>query len=182
MEFKTDYLPDTITIQPITVNEAALLSRVAVKAYCDHYLHLWYDCGEWYLNQCFTEEVLSDELADANNLFFLAYINDEAVGFLKLKIDSSLDTEPGKNAIELERIYLTKAASGKGIGKRLVELSFSIAKKHNKQLIWLKAMDTSEGPIAFYEQMGFEHCGTYQLNFEQMKEELRGMVIMKKDL
>jgi GNAT superfamily N-acetyltransferase len=175
-------LPDKITIQPITIADAALLSNTAVKAYCDHYLHLWYDGGEWYLNRCFTEEVLGNEVADPNNRFFLAYLNNEPVGFLKLKIDSLLDSEPEKNAIELERIYLTKAASGKGIGKQLVELSFSVAKEHNKKLIWLKAMDTSNGPIAFYQQMGFELCGTYYLDFEQMKEELRGMVIMKKEL
>ncbi|MBI1782128.1 MAG: GNAT family N-acetyltransferase [Sphingobacteriales bacterium] len=172
----------TIQIKPITKADAALLSEVAVKAYCDHYLHLWYDGGKWYLNRCFTEEVLSSELADTNNLFFITYLNNEAVGFLKIKIDSLLDSEPDKNAIELERIYLTKTASGKGIGKKLVELSFSIAKEYNKQLIWLKAMDTSTGPIAFYQQMGFELCGTYHLDFEQMKEELRGMVIMKKEL
>jgi hypothetical protein len=30
--------------------------------------------------------------------------------------------------------------------------------------------------------MGFESCGVTRLSFEQMKEEYRGMVIMKKEL
>lgn len=172
----------SIQIKPITISEASLLSEVAMKAYNDHYLHLWYDNGEWYKQRCFTEEVLKDELSDSNNLFFLAYLDDEPVGFLKLRINAALETEPEKDAMELERIYLTKAASGKGIGKSLVNLSFSIAKEQHKQIIWLKAMDSSTGPIAFYKQMGFVQCGIYRLTFEQMKEELRGMVIMKKDL
>ena len=178
---KKNCLPAEISIQPITVNDSALLARVAVKAYSDHYLHLWYDGGEWYIKRCFTDEVLKEELADTNNRFFIAYFKEEAVGFLKLKMDASLDMEPGKNAMELERIYLTKAATGKGIGKKLMDLSFAIAKQQNKQLIWLKAMDSSTGPIAFYQQMGFEQVGTYRLNFEQMKEELRGMLILKKE-
>lgn len=43
-------------------------------------------------------------------------------------------------------------------------------------------MDSSNGPIAFYTKMGFQLCGTTRLSFEQMKEELRGMVIMKKEI
>ncbi len=40
-------------------------------------------------------------------------------------------------------------------------------------------MDSSTAAIAFYKKFGFEVCGTYHLNFPQMKEELRGMYIMK---
>ncbi|MBI2731037.1 MAG: GNAT family N-acetyltransferase, partial [Sphingobacteriales bacterium] len=148
----------------------------------DHYLHLWYDNGEWYRKKSFSKEILASELTDTNNLFYLAYTENEPVGFLKLRIDAPIEITPKKNALELERIYLTKAASGKGIGRQLVEMSVAIAKKHHKEIIWLKAMDTSNGPIAFYIQMGFELCGTCHLTFEQMKEELRGMVIMKKAL
>lgn len=175
-------MPVKINISKISAADAALLSATALKAYNDHYLHLWYDNGEWYKQKSFTESVLKEEVLDSNNLFFIAYADDEPVGFLKLRMDAVLETDLNKDAMELERIYLTKAASGKGIGKALVDLSVAVANDHNKQLIWLKAMDTSTGPIAFYEKMGFEICGTHHLNFERMKEELRGMVIMKKDL
>jgi diamine N-acetyltransferase len=175
-------LPADIIIKKINVTDAALLSTVALKAYDDHYQHLWYDNGEWYRLRCFTKEILAAELADNNNLFFFAYLDDEPVGFLKLRIDAALETETAKEAMELERIYLTKAVSGKGVGKALMQLTDAIAKDYNKHFIWLKAMDTSEGPIAFYKKMGYETCGTYRLNFEQMKEELSGMVIMKKEV
>lgn len=171
-----------ITARKIDNTEAALLSQVALKAYNDHYLHLWFDNGEWYKQRCFTKEVLQDELANPNNLFFLACLDNEPVGFLKLRIDAALETEPTKNGMELERIYLTKAASGKGIGKHLMELSFNIGHENHKEIIWLKAMDSSHGPLNFYKKMGFELCGTSRLSFEQMKEELRGMITMKKEL
>jgi len=171
-----------VSIRKINSTDAALLSATAWKAYCDHYLHLWFDNGEWYRKKCFTTEVLQQELADPNNLFYIAYDADEPVGFLKLRIDAVLETDPDKNGLELERIYLTSAASRKGIGKQLMELSLAVAKEYQKEIIWLKAMDSSEGPIAFYRQMGFEICGITRLSFEQMKEEYRGMVIMKKEL
>lgn len=115
-----------ISARKIDVTEAALLSHTALKAYNDHYLHLWFDSGQWYKHRCFTKEVLEAELKDSNNLFFLAYLYDEPVGFLKLKIDAALETEPIRDAMELERIYLTQAASGQGIGRLLMELSFRL--------------------------------------------------------
>ncbi len=59
-------------------------------------------------------------------------------------------------------------------------LTIKIAKENNKELVWLKAMDTSEASIAFYKKMGFTITGTYTLPHQLMKEELRGMVIMQK--
>ena len=171
-----------ITIRKINSLDAALLANTALTAYCDHYLHLWFDKGEWYIKKSFTKEVLQLELDDTNNLFYIAYEGDQPVGFLKLRIHAVLERDNTKNGLELERIYLTKAASRKGIGKQLMELSLSIARQYQKEIIWLKAMDSSIGPIAFYRQMGFELCGLTRLSFEQMKEEYRGMVIMKKEL
>ncbi|MEJ7679642.1 MAG: hypothetical protein WKG06_17635 [Segetibacter sp.] len=40
-------------------------------------------------------------------------------------------------------------------------------------------MDSREGAISFYRKMGFEITGTHRLKHALMKEELRGMVIMK---
>jgi ribosomal protein S18 acetylase RimI-like enzyme len=84
--------------------------------------------------------------------------------------------------MELERIYLNKEATGKGIGKRLVDLTLETAQENNKDLVWLKAMDTSDEPIAFYEKMGFSIKGTHCLKHRLMKEELRGMVILTKEI
>lgn len=171
-----------IRIKKLQAEDALLLSKVALKAYSDHYLHLWYDGGIWYMEKYFTVERLEEELKIANSLFFLAFFNDSPVGFLKLNIDAPLEGQEGKNALELERIYLNKEAEGKGIGRELVKLTVGIAQELDKDLIWLKAMDTSEGPIAFYKNMGFELTGTFCLKHELMKEELRGMVIMTKRL
>jgi diamine N-acetyltransferase len=171
-----------ISFKKLQPEDAGLLSEVALKAYADHYLHLWYDGGDWYMHKCFTEEQMLAELRDHNTAFYLALYNEAPVGFLKLNIDAPLDVEENKKALELERIYLNKEATGKGIGRELVQLTFEIARKNNKEIVWLKAMDSSTDSISFYEKMGFGVIGTYTLPHQLMKEELRGMVIMKKDL
>jgi len=171
---------DDIKIRRIGAANVALLSDVAVRAYSDHYLHLWYDKGEWYIDKSFSVKNLLRELEDENARFSIIYCNEEAVGFLKLNIDAPLQDE--ENALELERIYLTKAASGKGIGKFVLDFVFQIAKEQNKNLVWLKVMDSSTDAISFYKNNGFEICGTHHLDFPEMKEEFRGMYVMRKFL
>ena len=77
---------------------------------------------------------------------------------------------------------MIRSASGKGIGTQLLQLTFRLAQEKHKNYVWLKAMDSSAGAIAFYHKQGFAVCGTFRLGFTAMKEEYRGMVIMKKVL
>ena len=169
-----------IKIEKAGVSDVLLLRDTALKAYGDHYLHLWYDEGKWYLEKYFSVERLTTELSDLNARFFIAYYIGEPVGFLKLNLNASVESTEDKSALELERIYLTSKATGRGIGKELVELTLQIAREYNKNVVWLKAMDTSAKAISFYRNMGFEIAGTYKLEHAMMKEELRGMVIMKR--
>jgi GNAT superfamily N-acetyltransferase len=171
-----------IRIEPITILDIVVLQDVALQAYRDHYLHLWHDGGQWYMQKSFSTGQLATELGDDNARFYLIYAGDEAVGFLKLNIDAPLAGFNAQNALELERIYLTKAASGKGAGSAVMGFVFTLARKLHKTIVWLKAMDSSGAAIAFYKKHGFETCGTYMLGFEQMKEEVRGMYVMKKEM
>ncbi len=171
-----------IEIKPVLIEDAELLSEIAVKAYSDHYLHLWYDGGEWYLEKSFSAANLRKEIAGEANKFYFAVFDGEPVGFLKTRTDRTLPGCENEKAFEIERIYLTKKAQGKGIGRALMEFSFERARNLKSDSVWLKAMDTSESAIGFYKKLGFETCGRETLDFPQMKTELRGMLMMKKSL
>jgi diamine N-acetyltransferase len=172
--------PANIEMLRIGVADVSALSEIAVRAYCDHYKYLWYDEGKWYIDKSFSEENLLHELQDANAWFFLIYNYKELIGFLKLNVDAPLPDEENINGLELERIYLARSATGKGIGKKIIDFMIKIAKEKSKKLIWLKAMDSSKDVVEFYKKMGFEICGTAHLNFEMMKPECRGMYMMRK--
>lgn len=171
-----------VNILPVKESDMKLLSEVALKAYTDHYLYLWCDDGRWYIQKCFSEGALKKEWEDANARLFIVCENEKPIGFLKLNVDAPLPGAEQKNGLELERIYLAKAATGKGVGETILKFVFQFAKAQNKNMVWLKVMDSSSGPIAFYKKMGFETCGTHRLDFQVMKEELRGMYVMKREL
>jgi ribosomal protein S18 acetylase RimI-like enzyme len=170
---------NTIQIKPVLINDLTLLRNIAIQSYCDHYLHLWYDGGDWYLKKCFTVAVLEEEFNNENSCFFIAWLNNEPAGFLKINKHAAWGEINAEDGLELERVYLTNTASGKGIGKQLIDITLAMAKDLNKKFVWLKAMDSSKEAIAFYHKAGFELCGTHYLDFEQMKEEYRSMVVMR---
>ncbi|MBD1397043.1 GNAT family N-acetyltransferase [Pontibacter sp. JH31] len=170
-----------IAILPCSTNDLALLQRIALAAYDDHYTYLWQDGGAWYKAHYFTEEALSAELTDPNTAFFLIYQQDEPVGFLKLNKDKALEGYTDAECLELERLYLLERASGIGIGKWAIDFTMQYALEQGKSIVWLKAMDSSRS-VEFYEHNGFTKCGTHELDFEQMKEMYRGMIVMKREV
>jgi GNAT superfamily N-acetyltransferase len=171
-----------INFQLLSASDADELADVALRAYTDHYLHLWHDGGAWYINRSFTPEVLRRELADANARFYIVQQHGQPVGFLKLNLHQPSPCHETANALELERIYLVKAVTGKGVCKASMQFVIDQARQLNKELIWLKAMDSSHDALAFYRAMGFEPCGTDRLSFDVMKEALRGMVVLQRPL
>lgn len=174
-------LMNEVLITPCTYANILELQQIAIQAYNDHYLYLWNDEGAWYLERSFSDEALAQELKDENAVFFLIHYKKALVGFLKLNIDKALDNYPEQECLELERIYLIYAASGKGVGSEVVEFTVQFAKERNKKVVWLKAMDSSRS-VNFYEKNGFRKCGTFMLDFPQMKEEYRGMYVMSRAL
>ena len=171
-------------IVPIDISHANELSALAKAIYVEYYLHLWYPGGaEWYMHDyAYHPDKLRTELADANNRHFIVYEEEKPMGYVKLKLNATLTGFEKYNSLEIERIYLHKSIAGKGFGKQLMLLGEEIARDHKKEMIFLKAMDTSTDAISFYQKMGYTKCGTFVLPFPQLKEALRGMVILIKFL
>jgi len=174
-------MSDLLKIQACTVADADKISDIAIKSYKDYYLYLWNDDGSWYINRSFQPETLKEEIKNPNARFYSLNAGAETIGFMKLNLQQPLTGTPHKNAMELERIYIVKAFAGKGYGRQAVEFCVQLAKDMNKDIVWLKSMDSSAA-ISFYERLGFEECGTFTLDYKLMKPTFRGMKIFMKKL
>ena len=169
----------------INTDQTDELTELARSIYREYYLHLWHPGGaHWYMFEyAYNRSKLETELADLNNLHYIVYNTEQQpMGYLKIRIHAMLEGYESKKCMEIERIYLHKAIAGKGMGKHLLMFCEDIAKVHNKCILFLKAMDTSMDAIGFYQKMGYTICGKLTLPFEQMKEEYRGMVMLKKEI
>ncbi len=170
-----------LQIQKLKPNAVARLSKLAIEAYSDHYLHLWTDAGQWYINQCFSTEKMLEELSDSNNEFYIAVLDEEDAGFMKVRPNHSLEGQLG-NGYEIERIYFTAKFTKKGLGSGLFEFALADAIQQSKQYIWLKSMDFAKNAIRFYQKHGFEIIGETKLDYELLKPNMRGMFVLRKVL
>jgi diamine N-acetyltransferase len=157
------------------------LQDIGIRTYLPHYAHLWKEGGvDWYLQRCFADEVLKNELSDPNVEYYIISAEGLNIGILKLILLKALPDLEVENALFLEKIYFIKEWTGKGVGRETMQFVFDRTRELNRDCVWLKAMDTSDKPIAAYERAGFmEHARTH-LDFEMMKEEYRGMIVLKK--
>jgi diamine N-acetyltransferase len=163
-----------ISIRPLTLADTDVLSRLCRQIYPQFFTYLWYDDGQWYQEHTYHTAQLSREIAEENTLFFFIEKDQLPVGYLKVKLH--YDNQP--DSMEVERIYCLKEHTGQGLGKRLLQQAWAIADAHQKTKIFLKVMDSSHDSIAFYEKMGFVKIGTYQLDYQGMKPQYRGMFVM----
>lgn len=60
---------------------------------------------------------------------------------------------------ELVKLYLTPAARGKGIGKRLILCCLEKARELGFSSVYLESMDELRHAVALYERLGFQHMG-----------------------
>ncbi len=158
------------------------LQDIGAKTYVPHYTHLWKPGGvDWYINRCFDLGFLRNELTDTNVEYYIVEDGGENIGMMKIVLEKPMPDSNVANALYLEKLYFVKEWTGKGVGKKLIDLALHRAIELNRQCVWLMAMDTSAKPIAAYERAGFTVCSHTSLDdeFGLMKKEFRGMVVMK---
>lgn len=167
---------------PLTSANFNTYIEVGTKAYNQHYPHLWPNGDTTpYIHNSFTLKVLKEEEKNRNTQLFLIQLNTACVGILKFTLDCSLAEYSSKAALYLDKIYITKEATGFGIGTKTLHFVTLRAKALNKSILWLEAMQ--KGPaLGFYKKNGFSVHSTSQIPFEQAIASEKLMFIMKKDI
>ncbi|MBS1600209.1 MAG: GNAT family N-acetyltransferase [Bacteroidetes bacterium] len=153
------------------------LIDVSTRSYLAHYSYLWLDHGKNYVDSNFSAEKFHNDMMNLNSVFFLVSEQQENIGLVKLNIDSATENFSEKQALELERIYFVKEASGKGFGKLVIDFIVSFAKQKGKEIIWLKAMESSPA-VGFYTKRGFEIVAETELDYPGTREQFRKMFLM----
>lgn len=155
MEVKRNRLMD-ITLKPLSTETVETYVSVGIVSYNEHYPHLWEnEDTSPYINKNFTKKVVENDLKDSNIGHFLVMDGQTCMGLVKLVYHRSIDGFSSEEALLAEKIYLLKAYSGMGVGKKVLQLIEGLAKRLNKRVIWLDTMKKGN-PIHFYLKNGFQ--------------------------
>lgn len=108
-----------------------------------------------YLEEAYAHDKLSAELADPNSEFYLASLEQEVIGYLKLNFGNAQTELKDNKALEIERIYVAKAFHGKKLGQLLYDKAIEVAKEKMVDYVWLGVWEENHRAIQFYTKNGF---------------------------
>jgi len=171
-----------LILKPIQSIDHSVLYQLMNEVYRDSYRYIWKDQGDWYVDLIYNPETLRKELGRDRSHYFFVEAEDRKIGILKYDFPFSPREIDLPESMKLHRLYLHQDFHGKGIAQILVKHCEEVAKANDLKSIWLEAMECQPQATRFYEKMGFESITTYQLDFEVILPEYRGIQIMKKSL
>jgi ribosomal protein S18 acetylase RimI-like enzyme len=114
-----------------------------------------------YLDASFSRAKLETELKNPRSAFFFLYNDDVLAGYMKLNQGDAQTDLGDPEALEIERIYVTRDFQGLGLGKALIDKAMEVARLAKKKTVWLGVWQKNGNAIAFYKKMGFAKTGTH---------------------
>lgn len=104
---------------------------------------------DYMLAQRYRPERLRAELADAEILWTVAAMGVDPVGF------SSVHLDRDKKVLKLDKLYVDSALQRQGVGRRLVEAAFRLARDNRFHSVELAVNRNNDSAITAYLRMGF---------------------------
>lgn len=117
---------------------------------------------EAFFDDAYNHNILKSELAHSESETYLAYVDDELAGYLKVNWGDAQTEHELENAFEVQRLYVLKAYHGQGVGKALFEKALRIAESGEFDWAWLGVWEKNYKAQRFYEHYGFEKFGEHQ--------------------
>ena len=167
---------ELISIRKADTHDARLLYAVCRQSYIESFADHWNEGGlAWYLDKVYGLDVLEHELRNSLIHYYIGYYDNVPVGFMKVKLNSSLTDKVGGKHLEIEKLYFLAKYQRKGLGRELISTARMLAKELDIDVIWLGVIETNASAITFYERNGFKFFDKTRLEIPYFKDELRGM-------
>ncbi len=154
-------MTQNLIIRRADVGDAKLLSLLSAVTFSDTFTGTCTaEDMRNYIRENYAESVIENELEDMNDFYFIAYLNDKPVGYMRIKEEKSdVPVISRYKSIELKRIYVLKEYHAKKVGAAMMDFAFDFAKEKKYRLMWLGVWEHNERAKAFYKKYGFIETG-----------------------
>ena len=155
-----------VEVRQATLEEAGLIADLSRSTFLDTFAKdNTAEDMDIFMNEQFTRESLIQQVLDDKDIFLLAFLNGQTVGYARITDRSEPRTEEifkNKSYIELARIYVIQSAKRKGVGSALLNKSLKIAKNLKHDIIWLGVWEKNPDAIQFYKAFGFQEFNKHK--------------------
>ncbi|MFS4428160.1 GNAT family N-acetyltransferase [Chryseobacterium sp. GVT01B] len=132
-----------------------------------------------YLEESFNTEKIKSELSNPDSFFYIAWEEDNPVGYLKVNSGKAQTELQDETSLEIERIYVKKSHHGKKVGQLLYNQALETARHLNKSYLWLGVWEENLRALNFYRKNGFVE---FDKHIFRLGEEEQTDLMMKKIL
>jgi len=120
-----------------------------------------------YVDQNYSETVLTAQLNDPGNLYHLIYYSGAPAGYSKIIYNTSNANISAPQVTKLERIYLLKEFYGLDLGRELLDYNIGLSKKNAQAGMWLFVWKENHRAINFYKKSGFTIVGSHDFKLSE---------------
>src|SRR5882757_1034031 len=150
-----------ITIRRVLQEDVPALAAISKQTFYDTFTGT---CTEEDMQQFlvayFAEHIVAKEVADINDQYYFAEIDNVPVGYIRFMEDyRNFSVMEKWKALELKRIYVLNEYQGKGVAQKLMDLYLTYAKENNYEVVWLGVWEENLKAQNFYKKYGFEFSG-----------------------
>jgi ribosomal protein S18 acetylase RimI-like enzyme len=147
---------NTIEIRKATISDLETIQKISIQTFTETFatVNTPENIANYIKNRLNTEQ-LSAELNNLSSQFYIAYSNDEVVGYLKINFGDAQTESFNENALEVQRIYVLQNFHGKKIGQLLLDEVKKIAQTKGVDYIWLGVWEENYRALQFYTKNGF---------------------------
>jgi ribosomal protein S18 acetylase RimI-like enzyme len=169
-----------VNVRVATPEDSAMLAGLSANTFRETFAETnTTEDMEAYMAENFTVSAVAQQLASRSNIFLIAELSGEAVGYAKLREGQLDPSVTGTNPIELERLYVLAAHIGHRVGATLMGECLNRAASLGFQTIWLGVWEHNPRALAFYERWGFQKVGSHTF---RLGDDLQNDLIMQKNL
>ena len=149
-------------IRPAIPQDAAVLAALGEKTFIDAFAaDNTPENLSLFIAQNYSEAKQAREIADPERRIFIAWENDQAVGYSHLRLGNAEGCIRGPNPIEMVRLYVDRAWHGRGVAHQLMEHAISVAAGLDRKTLWLGVWERNLRAQAFYRKCGFREVGSH---------------------
>jgi ribosomal protein S18 acetylase RimI-like enzyme len=149
------YTSSSLTIRPASVSDAPLIHSLAAVAFPATYKDiLTPDQIAYMMEWMYSLPNLRRQMTDEGHLYYIAYVADEAVGYVSIQQEES-------DLYHLQKIYVLPEWHGRGVGTRLFAHAVAeIRAIHPKACRMELNVNRHNSARDFYKRMGMREVRT----------------------
>jgi ribosomal protein S18 acetylase RimI-like enzyme len=145
-----------IIIRKATISDLQIIQEISKQTFIETFAEVnTPENMQNYLLENFNTEKVASEINNPESEFYLALLDNETIGYLKLNSGKAQTEIYKEQTLEIHRIYVLKAFLGKKIGQLLLDEAVKIAKQAGVESIWLGVWEENQRALLFYSKNGF---------------------------